>query len=135
VFGDVIFGALDGDLKCGDFWVLPDVGNTQGNQILKSGLLFEDLERKGLESALFRDLSAGALLGFEGKIEVFKFCFNFAGLDSGFQRRRQLALLMDGLENGFFPLGKSDKILKAVADIANLDFIKTACGLLGGSAR
>ena len=83
-----------------------------------------------LEAALARDHRARAALGLERQVEILERLLRRRGVDARGERGVELALLLDALEDRGAALGELAEVLRAIADVAKLDFVEAARGFL-----
>src|SRR4051812_43047090 len=86
--------------------------------------------REGLETTLARDHGARAALGLVREIEILERLLGVGGIDARFQRVVELALFFDALENRDAAFAELAEVLRAIANIAELNFVETAGGFL-----
>ena len=82
-----------------------------------------------LEARLARDLRLGAALGLEGCVQVFQLDLGVGAVDRSRQLRRQLALLLDALENGGAPVLQLAQVAQPLFQLPELRVVEAA-GLL-----
>ncbi len=123
-------GAFQGLLHTGH--ALIRIHKTSGELLKRSlgRLLVPQILRQRLQAFFARDGRFGAALGFVREVEVFKFVFLQHRFDPRAQFRRQLALLVDGLEHRGAPFFELAKILRLLLDGADLDFVQVLRDLL-----
>ena len=85
---------------------------------------------EGLEALLAGDLGASAALGLVGLVEVLEAGLDEAGLDLGAELVGELALLVDGLEDGRLALLELGVVGEAFLDLADLHLVEVAVRLL-----
>ena len=79
-----------------------------------------------LESAFARDRGAGAAFGFVGEVQVLERLLRLRRVDGGFERVVEFALFVDALEDRGAAFVELREILRAVAHVAELDFVEPA---------
>ena len=88
---------------------------------------------EGLEALLAGDLGASAALGLVGLVEVLEAGLDEARLDLGAELVGELALLVNGLEDGCLALLELGIIGEAFLDLADLHLVEVAVRLLAVS--
>ncbi len=94
------------------------------------GRAVPDGVRQGFEAFFLRDLGAGAAFGLVGLVEVLERGLLVAGGYLRLQLVRQLALFVDGLEDGLLAGLEVGVVGQALLDLADLHFVEVAVRLL-----
>ena len=117
--GNNVTGALQGLLDGGD--LLIEIGFF--DDFFETALgerLLEDMLRQPLQAFLAGDHGACAALGLVGRVQVFEGGQGAGGLDGGIQLLGQLALFLDGFEDGrpaFIDGAQADDLIRDDADL------------------
>ena len=86
--------------------------------------------RQRLQSLFARDGGLGAALGFVGQVEIFELAFVETLFDARFQLIGQLALLFDGVQDGFAARDQIAEVGELLFDFADFHFVEIAGGFL-----
>lgn len=83
-----------------------------------------------LQAAFAGDLRAGAALGLVGQVEVFQHLLGLGCLDGGAQRVGQLALFLDGSQDGRAAVFQLAQVQQALFQVAQLRIVQVVGGFL-----
>ena len=88
--------------------------------------LFPEELGERFEALVARDGGLGAALRFVGQVEIFEFGLFEGGFDLRLELRGELALFLNGGEDGFAAVFEFAEILELFLDVADLDFVQVA---------
>ena len=92
--------------------------------------LLEEQVRQGLQALFLCHGRAGAALLLVGAVKILQLCQSPGAVDGGGQLLGQLALLLDGGEDGFTPLLQGPEVLQAGFQVAQHGVVHGAVHLL-----
>ncbi|EGY01038.1 hypothetical protein AZA_29053 [Nitrospirillum viridazoti Y2] len=121
-------GAVQGRLGVGHALLGIDIGGGAGFRIV--GRIVQQQVGQGLQPRLPRDHGLGPALGLIGQVQIFQPRLGVGGRDLGLQLGRQLALLLDGFQDGGAPLLHLTQVAQAFIQGAQLRVIQAAGRLL-----
>src|SRR5574344_961693 len=134
LFREDVAGAGDRGLRIREALLFRkvDAGDVLGR--VRRGFLGDDDTGERLQSEFLRDGRTRALLRLVRSVKVFEEGLVLARLDLSLELRRELALFLDALQDGFLAFLHFLEVFAAVLDVAEFNFIKGA-GLVLAVAR
>src|SRR5574344_1694866 len=126
LFREDVAGAGDRGLRIREALLFRkvDAGDVLGR--VRRGFLGDDDTGDRLQSEFLRDGRARALLRLVRSVKVFEEGLVLARLDLSLELRRELALFLDALQDGFLAFLHFLEVFAAVLDVAEFNFIKGA---------
>ena len=122
-FGDDMAGTFEG------FGGIAEGGGEVGEG-LAVGDLFQHIDGEGFEAFLAGNAGFGFALGLIGKVEIFEFGLVEGLLDFGLKFGGELALFLDGAEDGGSAVFEFAEVLELLLDGEDLDLVEVAGGFL-----